>query len=558
MDRYIGRLLDNRYEILDIIGSGGMAVVYKARDHRLNRLVAIKILKDEFMEDEDFLRRFHAESRAVAMLSHPNIVSIYDVSNVEDKDYIVMELLDGITLKQYLERKKVLNWRETLHFAILIAEALEHAHSRKLVHRDIKPHNVMVLKTGAVKVTDFGIARMMENNNTMTKEAIGSVHYISPEQAKGGRVDERSDLYSLGVVMYEMITGRTPFDGDTPVAVAIAHINGGAARPSTIVPGIPKGLEQIIMRAMAHDLKDRYPSATEMLRDLNALRANPAFVFSYEEPVQMYHQMHHEGLQAERYGADPALVQNGAGEMGRRVVKKLEKTEEETEPPKGKLGVAAVIICSVVAIVAIIVFMILLTEKDMLSADFSGNRSEETGQPVQTTVDGDFSLHEPDASENRQTQAAVVATMPKPTNPVAQPIVMRNLVNLTRSEAEKLVDEMGLSNVQWLYQDSLLPADTVIGQTVAPDQPVDEEKILYVICAAGAVTKRCTFDMPFRTESYYLTIMLDGRPVVQEKLMEPFHATATFDLTGKGQQLCQLYIDGELYTSLKVDFDADE
>ncbi len=279
-DKYIGRLLDNRYEIQEVIGIGGMAVVYKARCHRLNRLVAIKILKDDYSRDEDFRRRFHAESQAVAMLSHPNIVSVYDVSSGE-ADYIVMELIDGISLKQYMEMKGILNWKETLHFAMQIAKALEHAHSRGIVHRDIKPHNVMVLKNGSVKVTDFGIARIMSKGNTLTKEALGSVHYISPEQAKGGRVDNRSDLYSLGVVMYEMMAGRPPYDGESPVSVAIQHINGGAAMPSTLNPNIPTGMEQIIMKGMAHDPADRYESATAMLYDMERFRQDPAFVFPF-------------------------------------------------------------------------------------------------------------------------------------------------------------------------------------------------------------------------------------------------------------------------------------
>ena len=281
MDQYIGRLLDNRYEILEIIGTGGMAVVYKARCHRLNRLVAIKILKDEFARDEEFRRRFHAEGEAVAMLSHPNIVQVYDVSTSDNANFIVMELIDGITLKQYMEKKGVLNWKETLHFGMQIAKALEHAHGRSIVHRDIKPHNVMVLKNGSVKVTDFGIARVMSKSNTLTKEALGSVHYISPEQAKGGWVDNRSDLYSLGVVMYEMMAGRPPYDGESPVAVAIQHINGGAAMPSTLNPNIPGGLEQIIMKGMALDPKDRYVSATEMLRDMDEFRKDPTILFVF-------------------------------------------------------------------------------------------------------------------------------------------------------------------------------------------------------------------------------------------------------------------------------------
>ena len=285
MDRYIGRLLDNRYEILEVIGTGGMAVVYKARCHRLNRLVAIKILKDEHFRDEEFRRRFHHEGEAVAMLSHANTVQVYDVSSSDNADYIVMELIDGITLKHYMEKKGTLNWKETLHFGMQIAKALEHAHSRGIVHRDIKPHNVMVLKNGSVKVTDFGIARVMSKTNTLTKEALGSVHYISPEQAKGGWVDNRSDLYSLGVVMYEMMTGRPPYDGESPVAVAIQHINGGAPKPSTLNPNIPKGLEHIIMKAMALEVSDRYESATLMLQDMEEFRKNPEIIFGAPQPV---------------------------------------------------------------------------------------------------------------------------------------------------------------------------------------------------------------------------------------------------------------------------------
>ena len=268
MDKYIGRLLDNRYEILEVIGTGGMAVVYKAKCHRLNRLVAIKILKDEFSKDEEFRRRFQAESQSVAMLSHPNIVSVYDVSSSGDIDYIVMELIDGITLRQYMEKKGVLNWRETLHFSMQIAKALEHAHSRGIIHRDIKPHNIMVLKNGSVKVTDFGIARVVSSQSTLTREALGSVHYISPEQARGSHIDGRSDLYSAGVVLYEMLTGRLPFEGETPVSVAIQHINSIPIPPRDLNPDIPSALEAITLKAMSPKAENRYASADEMLADL--------------------------------------------------------------------------------------------------------------------------------------------------------------------------------------------------------------------------------------------------------------------------------------------------
>ena len=280
-DKYVGRILDNRYEILELIGTGGMALVYKARCHRLNRMVAIKILKEDLAGDEEFQRRFYTESQAVAMLSHPNIVSVYDVSRSGDTEYIVMELIEGITLKQYINRKGLLNWKEALHFATLITKALSHAHSRGIIHRDIKPHNIMILKDGSVKVADFGIARLLTVQNTLTQEALGSVHYISPEQAKGGHVDARSDIYSVGVVLYEMLTSRLPFVGDSAVSVAIQHISAIPLMPRDINPDVPVGLEDITMHAMEPDLSLRFTTAEEMLSDLEEFRKNPGIVFSY-------------------------------------------------------------------------------------------------------------------------------------------------------------------------------------------------------------------------------------------------------------------------------------
>ena len=391
-DRNIGRMLDNRYEILKVIGTGGMAVVYQAKCHRLNRMVAIKILKDEFITDEEFRRRFHAEGENVAMLSHPNIVSVYDVSSSDDANFLVMELIEGITLKQYMEKKGVLNWKETLHFAMQIAKALEHAHDKGIVHRDIKPHNVMVLKNGSVKVTDFGIARVMSKSNTLTKEALGSVHYISPEQAKGGWVDNRSDLYSLGVVMYEMLAGRPPYDAESPVAVALQHINGGAAMPSTLNPNIPGGLEQIIMKAMALDAKDRYSSATEMLKDMEEFRKNPAILFNMpadpsEEPTQVLpnpEQIRREAAKPRTTAERVAGVNHqprqtppqtppqqrtarnpvASAEAARRAAAAEQQRKEQearAEEKRSKTATIAIIACSAVAIIAIICFLIAIS-----------------------------------------------------------------------------------------------------------------------------------------------------------------------------------------------------
>ena len=282
MDQYIGKMLDDRYEILELIGSGGMANVYKARCHRLNRLVAIKILKSDLADNADFRRRFHDESQAVAQLSHANIVSVYDVSTNPDREYIVMELIDGITLKQYMERRGRMDWRESLHFITQIMRGLSHAHSRGIIHRDIKPQNIMVLRDGSVKVADFGIACLADSAQTLTQEALGSVHYLSPEQARGDRPDARSDIYSSGVVLYEMLTGRLPFEGESAVSVAIQHLSSIPLAPREINPDIPEQLELICMKAMAPDLEHRYQSADAMIADLEAFRKNPEVEMKFD------------------------------------------------------------------------------------------------------------------------------------------------------------------------------------------------------------------------------------------------------------------------------------
>ena len=281
MDQYVGKMLDNRYELLELIGSGGMANVYKTKCHRLNRLVAVKILKSDLAQDADFRRRFRDESLAVAKLSHANIMSVYDVSSSQGIEYIVMELLDGITLKQYMERRNHMNWREALHFITQIMRGLSHAHSRGIIHRDIKPQNIMVLRDGTVKVADFGIACLADANQTLTQEALGSVHYISPEQAKGERLDERSDVYSAGVVLYEMLTGRLPFEGDNAVSVAIQHLSSVPLDPREINPEIPEALELICKKAMCSDITHRYASADDMLADLEAFRKDPEVDLDY-------------------------------------------------------------------------------------------------------------------------------------------------------------------------------------------------------------------------------------------------------------------------------------
>ena len=276
MDKYLGTTLDDRYEIQEIIGSGGMAVVYKATDTRLHRSVAVKILRDELAADEEFRRRFQTEAQAVAMLSHPNIVSVYDVSHSESVEYIVMELIEGVTLMQYMQKKGALGWKEALHFSVQISKALEHAHSKGIVHRDIKPQNIMIIRDGSIKVADFGIAALESTQEQRSSQTVGSVHYIAPEQARGEQPDTRSDIYSLGVVMYEMLTGRMPYDGETAEQIALKHIAGIAVPPQEINPDIPDELARITLRAMNADINARYQSASELLADLEEFRKQQA------------------------------------------------------------------------------------------------------------------------------------------------------------------------------------------------------------------------------------------------------------------------------------------
>lgn len=282
MDKNIGKKLDGRYEITELIGIGGMADVYKGVDVIDNKQVAVKILKKEFAENEEFLRRFRNESKAIAVLSHPNIVRIYDVGFSEKIQYIVMEYIDGITLKEYIEEEQVLTWKDTVHFIIQILRALQHAHDKGIVHRDIKPQNIMMFTDGTIKVMDFGIAKFArDEGKTATDQAIGSVHYISPEQAKGDITDAKSDIYSVGAMMYEMLTGKKPFDSDNPVSIAVMHMHDIPERPRTVNPEIPEGLEEIVLKAMEKDPANRYQSTTEMIADIDAFKDDPEISFGY-------------------------------------------------------------------------------------------------------------------------------------------------------------------------------------------------------------------------------------------------------------------------------------
>mgnify|MGYP004512996337 FL=1 len=487
MDKYIGKMLDGRYEIIELIGSGGMANVYKAKCHRLNRMVAVKILKSDMAENEEIRRRFRDESRAVAQLSHANIVSVYDVSSSGDTEYIVMELIDGITLKQYMERRGQMDWRESLHFIIQIMRALEHAHSRGIIHRDIKPQNIMVLRDGSVKVADFGIACLQNNAQTLTQDALGSVHYISPEQARGEHIDARSDIYSAGVVLYEMLTGRLPFEGDTAVSVAIQHLSSVPLAPSEIREDVPKGLELICMKAMCADINKRYASATAMLEDLESFRKNPDIDMEYirEELKEK------ENTEATRYISKK--------ELSEAVRNKKEKEKDELAAEKQeKTGIAGTkdekkrmaIIIGAFAGALLLIFLIftLIFNGFGGGGDSSGHKVPDIrGMTVEEAeklegIKGIFTIEVVGTKENsKYKDGEIISQDPsegtlRKNNLTIQVYVcakveksyMPTVLNISESEAKSILNNMSLGlNIQ--VQDK--PSDTVAKGLVVATSP---------------------------------------------------------------------------------------
>ena len=358
MDKFIGKRLDARYEIREIIGVGGMAVVYKAYDCIEDRVVAIKILKEEFVRNSEFLNRFRNESKAIAVLSHPNIVKVMDVSFGDNFQYIVMEYIDGITLKEYIERTGAMPWKNALSFTTQTLHALQHAHDRGIIHRDVKPQNIMLLRDGTIKVTDFGSARFARSEQkTLTDKAIGSVHYISPEQARGDAIDEKADLYSVGVMLYEMLTGKLPFDGESAVAVALMPMQTEVRPPREIVPSIPVGLEQIVLRAMQKNPSRRYHSDAEMLRDLEQVKRDPATTFRYDETGYSVDQSPTKYI---GYVGNAARAEQAADQPAKPEPEKphsyevIGKSSEDTERKSSLLPVLAAV--AAVMLVALLVF----------------------------------------------------------------------------------------------------------------------------------------------------------------------------------------------------------
>lgn len=504
MDQYIGKMLDDRYEILELIGSGGMANVYKARCHRLNRLVAIKILKSDLADNVDFRRRFHDESQAVAQLSHANIVSVYDVSTNPDREYIVMELIDGITLKQYMERRGRMDWRESLHFITQIMRGLSHAHSRGIIHRDIKPQNIMVLRDGSVKVADFGIACLANQGQTLTQEALGSVHYISPEQARGDRIDARSDIYSAGVVLYEMLTGRLPFEGDSAVSVAIQHLSSVPLAPRDIDPSIPEPLELICMKAMNSDPNKRYASADAMIEDLEKFRRDPSVDMDYIR----------QELTAPAADTEPTMplptaqvasaVKKHTGELRR------EREAEEEPPRRDKKSIAIIAgIFAAAVLLVVLLFKLILGDfgpagsnksypvpdirgktveeaqemegvKDIFLIEVQGTRTTEEYQP------GQIVEQDPAAGRTRKSNLVIqvyVAAEP-------EKVPMKDLVGMEYRQARVLLTDMGLDlkiTTETVSSDKY-GADAVIETVPAADEPLVAGQTVILRVSTGPET----------------------------------------------------------------------
>ena len=503
MDQYIGKMLDDRYEILELIGSGGMANVYKARCHRLNRLVAIKILKSDLAENADFRRRFHDESQAVAQLSHANIVSVYDVSTNSDTEYIVMELIDGITLKQYMERRGRMDWRESLHFITQIMRGLSHAHSRGIIHRDIKPQNIMVLRDGSVKVADFGIACLANAGQTLTQEALGSVHYISPEQARGDRIDARSDIYSAGVVLYEMLTGRLPFEGDSAVSVAIQHLSSVPLAPRDIDPSIPEPLELICMKAMNSDPNKRYPTADAMLADLEKFRKDPSVDMDYIR----------RELATPSADSEPTMplpTAQVASAVKKRTAE-VRRDDYRDEPPRRDKKSLAIIVGIFAAALVLVVLLFKLILGDFGPAssnksypvpDVRGKTVEEAQlmdevkdifyiEVVGTRVSdqyepGQIVEQDPTAGKTRKSNLVIqvyVAEEPEKD-------YMKDVVGMEYRQAKLLLGDMGLGLVfKPVYENSdKYPTDVVVSTEPASDEALTKGQTVVLHISTGPET----------------------------------------------------------------------
>lgn len=494
MNQYIGKRLDGRYEILELIGIGGMADVYLANDITTGRKVAVKILKEEYLTNEDFKRRFRNESKAIALLSHPNIVKIYDVSFGDRVQFIVMEYVPGITLKEYIQQQGKVGWKETVHFTVQILRALQHAHDNGIVHRDVKPQNVMLLQDGTVKVMDFGIARFArENGRTISEKAIGSVHYISPEQARGEVADERSDIYSVGILMYELLTGQLPFDGESPVAIALKQMQAEAKRPRELNPDIPEGLEEIVMRAMKKDPDLRYQSASEMLRDIDEFKRNPSVIFEYK---------YFTDEASTRYFDAPNPEEE---EDGKKRKGKKEKGKTKDGKKKKRMSTSMQILlavtgaCVLVAIVALIIFFTALNQPPgsfRLYNLVGLNYNEVLDDPAYDQIELEISSTEP---SDEYDEGIIIEQDPRANTSVRQGSIVRVVVSsglrlypvpdvsgLNQEQAEQEITNAGFVPTVVQQSDDTVPAGQVISTSPGAEEEAKKGSTVTIYLSTGS------------------------------------------------------------------------
>lgn len=499
MDNYVGKRLDGRYEIQEIVGVGGMSVVYKAYDNVDDRVVAVKILKDEFLTKDDFVRRFKNESKAIALLSHPNIVKVYDVSFGEKLQYIVMEYVDGITLKEYIQKQGAITWNDALFFTTQILKALQHAHDKGIVHRDIKPQNIILLPNGNIKVADFGIARFSRSETrTLTDTAIGSVHYISPEQAKGEFTDEKADIYSVGVVLYEMLAGKVPFEAESAVSVALMQLQNNAKRLTEINPDIPLGLEQICIHAMEKDPKDRYQSATEMLLDVEEVINNPKTVFDYSCFVDK---------SPTKYISDTDKITAETPVINEKPIEKaVDSDEDEVEyydPDHKKKVISAVLIGIIILVTATVLLIMAITGSFKTSTNTLDNFVGFSYDELISSNKYDYEFVLEQKKTDEVEPGIVVDQSPEAGSKVISgsqvklvvsasmdDINVPNIYNLNDEKAKKALANEGLTN----YKFTTISSETVEEGLVVYTEPkagtvVSSDTQIVVFVSSGPTTK---------------------------------------------------------------------
>lgn len=499
MDNYVGKRLDGRYEIQEIVGVGGMSVVYKAYDNVDDRVVAVKILKDEFLTNDDFVRRFKNESKAIALLSHPNIVKVYDVSFGEKLQYIVMEYVDGITLKEYIQKQGAITWNDALFFTTQILKALQHAHDKGIVHRDIKPQNIILLPNGNIKVADFGIARFSRSETrTLTDTAIGSVHYISPEQAKGEFTDEKADIYSVGVVLYEMLAGKVPFEAESAVSVALMQLQNNAKRLTEINPDIPLGLEQICIHAMEKDPKDRYQSATEMLLDVEEVINNPKTVFDYSCFVDK---------SPTKYISDTDKITAETPVINEKPIEKaVDSDEDEVEyydPDHKKKVISAVLIGIIILVTAAVLLVMAITGSFKTSTNTLDNFVGFSYDELISSNKYDYEFVLEQKKTDEVEPGIVVDQSPEAGSKVISgsqvklvvsasmdDINVPNIYNLNDEKAKKALANEGLTN----YKFTTISSETVEEGLVVYTEPkagtvVSSDTQIVVFISSGPTTK---------------------------------------------------------------------